>query len=63
MTDAALCEHVATRTMRKLAATGAGTVVTACPQCVRMLTRGGTQITQDVTVQDILELVAELLDI
>lgn len=62
MIDTALCGHVAAQTVRKLLVTGAQTIVTACPQCVRMLTRGTEQTAPDVSVKDILELVAEILD-
>jgi heterodisulfide reductase subunit D len=62
MVDPALSERVAVRTVGKLAATGAQAIVTACPQCVRTLTRGAGQTAPDVAVKDIVELVAEALD-
>jgi heterodisulfide reductase subunit D len=63
MIDPALCGHVAAQTVQKLLVTGAQTIVTACPQCVRILTRGTEQIAPDVPVKDILELVSEVMDI
>jgi Fe-S oxidoreductase len=48
--------------MSKLAATGAQAVVTACPQCVRVLTRGAQVSTPGVQVLDIVEVVAGALD-
>ncbi len=62
MVDTALSGRVAARMVSKLAGTGAQTIVTACPQCVRTLTRGAEQTAPDVTVKDIVELLAEALD-
>jgi heterodisulfide reductase subunit D len=62
MVDPALTGRVAARTAGKLAATGAQVIVTACPQCVRTLTRGAEQTAPDVTVKDIVELLDEALD-
>lgn len=63
MIDTELCGRVAVQTVRKLLVTGAQTIVTACPQCVRILTRGTEQTAPDIPVKDILELAAENLDI
>jgi Fe-S oxidoreductase len=62
MVDPDLVQDVAARTMSKLAATGAQAVVTACPQCVRTLTRGAQVSTPGVQVLDIVEIVAAALD-
>lgn len=62
MIDTSLCGHVAAQTVQKLLVTGAQTIVTACPQCVRILTRGTEQTAPNVPVKDILELMAEILD-
>jgi len=62
MVDPALTQRVAARTMSKLAATGAQAIVTACPQCVRTLTRGAEQSTPDVQVLDLVELCAKALE-
>jgi heterodisulfide reductase subunit D len=62
MVDPALSGNVAAKTAGKLAATGAQTIVTACPQCVRTLTLGAEQTTPNIAVKDIVELLAEALD-
>lgn len=62
MVDPALSGRVAARTAGKLAATGARTIVTACPQCVRTLTRGAEQAAPGVEVLDVVELLARALD-
>lgn len=63
MVDPALSQRVATRTVSKLAATGAETIVTACPQCVRTLTRGAEQHDPTLQVLDLMEVLAQALDI
>ncbi len=62
MVDPALAQRVAVRTTSKLAATGAQTIVTACPQCVRTLTRGAEAGAPGVEVKDVVELLVEALD-
>jgi heterodisulfide reductase subunit D len=62
MVDPALTQRVAARTVSKLAATGAQAIVTACPQCVRTLTRGAEQSAPDVQVLDLVELCARALE-
>ena len=62
MVDSALSQRVATRTVGKLAATGAEAIVTACPQCVRTLTRGAEQSSPALEVLDVMELLARALD-
>ena len=62
MVDSDLVGRVAARTVGKLAATGAQTIVTACPQCVRTLTRGTEEGAAGIEVLDIVELVAGALD-
>ena len=62
MVDPALSQRVATRTVGKLAATGAEAIVTACPQCVRTLTRGAEQNNPALEVLDVMELLARALD-
>ncbi len=59
MVDPGLSQRVAGATVAKLAATGAGTIITACPQCVRTLSRGSEQSTPAVAVLDIVELLAQ----
>lgn len=61
MVDPALSQRVATTTVDKLAATGAGTIITACPQCVRTLSRGAERSAPGVAVLDIVELLARAL--
>lgn len=61
MVDAPLSQRVAQTTVDKLAATGAQTIVTACPQCVRTLTRGAEQRSPSVPVVDVVELLADAL--
>jgi len=61
MVDPALAGRVAARTVDRLAATGADAIVTACPQCVRTLTRGVDLTTRRIEVLDIVELVAAAL--
>lgn len=61
MVDPALSRRVAARTVGKLAATGAQAIVTACPQCVRTLTRGAEQCAPNVEVLDLVELLARAL--
>jgi len=63
MVDPALAQRVAQCTAGKLAATGAQVIVTACPQCVRTLTRGAEQAVPGVEVKDVVELLAEALNI
>lgn len=63
MVDPALAQRVAARTAGKLAATGAQSIVTACPQCVRTLTRGAETSAPGVEVVDLVELVARALDV
>ncbi|MCR4406168.1 MAG: (Fe-S)-binding protein [Anaerolineae bacterium] len=63
MVDPALAQRVAQRTASKLAATGAQVIATACPQCVRTLARGTEQAVPGVEVKDLVELLAEALDI
>ena len=62
MVDPALSQRVAARTVGKLAATGAETIVTACPQCVRTLTRGAELNSPALEVLDVMELLARALD-
>jgi heterodisulfide reductase subunit D len=62
MVDPTLTQRVAARTTSKLAATGAQAIVTACPQCVRTLTRGAVQSAPDVQVLDLVELCARALE-
>ena len=62
MVDPALSLRIAEKTVGKLAATGAETIVTACPQCVRTLTRGAEQCAPNVQVLDVVELMASALD-
>jgi len=62
MSDPALAGRIAVQTAGKLAATGAQMIVTACPQCVRTLTRGAEQAAPGLAVMDVVELVAEALD-
>lgn len=62
MVDPALAQRVAARTASKLAATGAQAVVTACPQCVRTLSRGAEQSAPGIEVLDLVELSARALD-
>ena len=62
MVDPALALRVAARTVSKLAATGAQAIVTACPQCVRTLTRGAEQAAPGVEVLDLVELLARALE-
>ncbi len=62
MVDPALSQRVAARTVGKLAATGAEAIVTACPQCVRTLTRGAEQSNPALEVLDVMELLARALD-
>jgi heterodisulfide reductase subunit D len=63
MVDPALAQRVAARTAGKLAATGAQSIVTACPQCVRTLTRGAETSAPGVEVVDLVELVSRALDV
>ena len=63
MLDPALVGRIASRTVSQLVQTGAGAIVTACPQCVRTLARsvkensgGGAR---GVQVLDIVELLAQ----
>ena len=62
MVDPALADRVAVRRVGRLAETGARTVVTACPQCVRTLARGAGELGSGVEVLDIVELMAGALD-
>lgn len=62
MVDPALSQRVAARTVGKLAATGAEAIVTACPQCVRTLTRGAEQTNPALEVLDVMELLARVVD-
>lgn len=62
MVNPALSQRVAERAVGKLAATGAHTIVTACPQCVRTLARGAEAAFPDVQVVDLVELLAARLD-
>ena len=62
MVDPALAQRVAARTVGKLVATGAQAIVTACPQCVRTLTRGAETAAPGVEVLDVVELLAQALD-
>ncbi len=62
MVDPLLAQRVAERTVGKLAATGASTIITACPQCVRTLSRGAEACAPDVAVADVVELLARALD-
>ena len=61
MVDPALVGRIAATTVGKLAATGAQTIVTACPQCVRVLTRGAEQEPSGIKVKDLAELLVEAL--
>lgn len=61
MVDPALTQRVAVRTASKLAATGAQAIVTACPQCVRTLSRGAEQSAPGIEVLDLVELLARAL--
>ncbi len=61
MVDSALVGQVAARTAANLAATGAGTIVTACPQCMRTLARGAAEGAPGVEILDIVELLAGAL--
>lgn len=63
MVDAELVGRIAVQTVGKLASTGAETIVTACPQCVRTLTRGAQGNASGIEVLDIVELVAGALDV
>jgi heterodisulfide reductase subunit D len=63
MVDPDLMGRVAARTVAKLASTGAQTIVTACPQCVRTLSRGVEEGAPGTEVLDIVELVAAALDV
>ncbi len=63
MVDSALVGRVAARTVAKLEATGTQTIVTACPQCVRTLTRGLEEGAPGIEVLDIVEVVAGALDL
>ena len=62
MVDPALSQRIAEKTVGKFAATGAEAIVTACPQCVRTLTRGAEQRAPNVQVVDVVELMASALD-
>ncbi|MFN8483247.1 MAG: (Fe-S)-binding protein [Anaerolineae bacterium] len=62
MVDPGLAQRVSERTVGKLAATGASTIVTACPQCVRTLSRGAEACAPDVAVADLVEILARALD-
>lgn len=62
MVDPGLAQRVAESAVGKLAATGAQSIVTACPQCVRTLTRGTEQAAPAVEVLDVVELLARALD-
>ena len=62
MVDAGLTVRVAARTVGQLAATGAQTIITACPQCVRTLTRGAEAAAPGVEVLDVVELLARALN-
>ncbi len=61
MVDPALAQRVAERATSKLTETGAEVIVTACPQCVRTLTRGAEQVASAVRVLDVVELCAQAL--
>jgi Fe-S oxidoreductase len=63
MVDPALAQRVAVRTTSRLAATGAQSIVTACPQCVRTLTRGAEASAPGVEVLDLVELLARALEV
>lgn len=58
MVDPSLAGLIASRRVAQLAATGARTIVTACPQCVRTLTRGAEESGAGVEVLDVAELLA-----
>ncbi len=62
MADPNLGGRVAVRTVGKLVETGARTIVTACPQCVRTLSRGVAEAAPAAEVLDIVELLAQALD-
>ena len=59
MVDPPLADRVAVRRVGQLMATGAQAIVTACPQCVRTLTRGAEKAGAEVEVLDIVELLAQ----
>lgn len=61
MVDPELVGRVAGRTVKRLAATGAGAIVTACQQCLRTLERGVEENGVGVKVLDVVEVVAEAL--
>jgi heterodisulfide reductase subunit D len=61
MVDPELTVRIAEKTFAKLEETGAETIVTACPQCVRTLTRGAAQSAPVKAVLDVVELVANAL--
>ncbi|MGE5619159.1 MAG: (Fe-S)-binding protein [Sphingomonadaceae bacterium] len=58
MVDPLLAGRVAARRVAQLASTGAGTIVTACPQCVRTLAQGAEASASGVEVVDVVELLA-----
>lgn len=58
MVDPSLVAELAVRRVSRLAATGADAAVTACPQCVRTLSRGAEKAGCQVEVMDVVELLA-----
>lgn len=62
MVDPDLAQRVSEGTVGKLTATGAQSIVTACPQCVRTLTRGAEQCAPGIEVLDVVELLARALN-
>jgi len=56
--DPSLVAELAVRRVSRLAGTGADAIVTACPQCVRTLSRGAEKAGCQVDVMDVVELLA-----
>lgn len=61
MVDVPLSGRIAARTVTRLLETNASTVITACPQCVRTLTKGAQEAAPGVEVLDVVELMASAL--
>lgn len=61
MTDPALAAHVATKTLKKLAAPGVEAIVTACPQCVRMF-KSAAEDEGPIEVLDVVQVVERALE-
>jgi len=61
MVDPTLVERIAAATLEKLAATGAQTIVTACPQCLRTLAHCAAREAPTLEVKDLVEVVAQAM--